>query len=190
MRPSSTLPTDGSLKLPDLCVQHGRFAHSTSTPAATWAPLQFIQLLLMSCVYGACRQVVAYKVASLALCFMDSTAAYPAGAHEPCVRLVQGSRRFSICTSASSYQLHRLDCRSSSSCSLALCAARADKSALQDFHYWLIIFNYEAPCGSADAPPLRHVLQVLLACATFGSWISLAGLLHLFQQKGCLTAGA
>jgi hypothetical protein len=31
---------------------------------------------------------------------------------------------------------------------------------LQDFHFWLVIFNYEAPCGSADAPPLRHVLQV------------------------------
>ncbi len=31
---------------------------------------------------------------------------------------------------------------------------------LQDFHFWLVIFNYEAACGSPDTPPLRHVLQV------------------------------
>ena len=42
---------------------------------------------------------------------------------------------------------------------------RADKSALQDFHFWLVIFNYEAPCGSIEAPRLRHVLQVLQAPA-------------------------
>lgn len=43
------------------------------------------------------------------------------------------------------------------------CCGCADKSALQDFHFWLVIFNYEAPCGSIEAPLLQHVVQVIPA---------------------------
>ena len=41
-------------------------------------------------------------------------------------------------------------------------AAHADKKSINSFHYWLLIFNYEAPCNfqRSQIPPIKQVLQV------------------------------
>lgn len=36
-----------------------------------------------------------------------------------------------------------------------------DKKEISDFEYWLLIFNYEAPCLNQTAPPFLDVLQVM-----------------------------
>lgn len=45
---------------------------------------------------------------------------------------------------------------------LTAVAARADKKSINSFHYWLLIFNYEAPCNfqHSQIPPIKQVLQV------------------------------
>jgi hypothetical protein len=39
-----------------------------------------------------------------------------------------------------------------------------DKTAISDFEFWLLIFNYQTACGSNDAPPLKYIVQVGAAC--------------------------
>ncbi|EIE26769.1 hypothetical protein COCSUDRAFT_59280 [Coccomyxa subellipsoidea C-169] len=34
-----------------------------------------------------------------------------------------------------------------------------DKGQLQGFEYWLVIFNYNAPCNYTQAPPIRDLIQ-------------------------------
>lgn len=34
-----------------------------------------------------------------------------------------------------------------------------DKTAISDFEFWLLIFNYETGCGSSDAPPFKYIVQ-------------------------------
>ncbi len=36
----------------------------------------------------------------------------------------------------------------------------ADKGQLQGFEFWLVIFNYDAPCGFMSVPPIRQLIQV------------------------------
>ena len=35
-----------------------------------------------------------------------------------------------------------------------------DKTAISDFEFWLLLFNYKTECGSSDAPPLTQIVQV------------------------------
>jgi hypothetical protein len=35
-----------------------------------------------------------------------------------------------------------------------------DKNEISDFQYWLLIFNYEAPCANPVPPPFSQLLQV------------------------------
>ncbi|BDA40579.1 probable protease 1 at N-terminal half [Coccomyxa sp. Obi] len=34
-----------------------------------------------------------------------------------------------------------------------------DKGQLQGFEFWLVIFNYDAPCGFTSVPPVRQLIQ-------------------------------
>lgn len=34
-----------------------------------------------------------------------------------------------------------------------------DKAEISDFEYWLLIFNYQTPCGNDTSPPFTQVLQ-------------------------------
>ncbi|KAK9836324.1 hypothetical protein WJX81_005312 [Elliptochloris bilobata] len=34
-----------------------------------------------------------------------------------------------------------------------------DKTQINNFRYWLMIFNYEAPCGATVSPPITNVIQ-------------------------------
>lgn len=36
----------------------------------------------------------------------------------------------------------------------------ADKGQLEGFEFWLLIFNYNAPCGFTSVPPIRELIQV------------------------------
>ena len=40
-----------------------------------------------------------------------------------------------------------------------------DKTAISDFEFWLLIFNYETGCGSDDAPPFEYIVQARGAVA-------------------------
>ena len=35
-----------------------------------------------------------------------------------------------------------------------------DKTAISDFEFWLLLFNYQAGCGASDALPLTQIVQV------------------------------
>lgn len=39
----------------------------------------------------------------------------------------------------------------------------ADKTNLDGFEFWLIIFNYQAPCGWSPIPPIHDVIQVCIS---------------------------
>jgi len=51
--------------------------------------------------------------------------------------------------------------RQGCACLDAACGC-ADKKSINSFHYWLIIFNYDAPCAfkPGQIPPIKQVLQV------------------------------
>eukprot|EP00884_Botryococcus_braunii_P020077 jgi/Botrbrau1/6753/Bobra.0324s0038.1 len=34
-----------------------------------------------------------------------------------------------------------------------------DKKAIDNFQYWMLIFNYQVPCGGKSAPPFRQLIQ-------------------------------
>ena len=56
-------------------------------------------------------------------------------------------------------------------------AVHADKKSINSFHYWLLIFNYEAPCNfqRSQIPPIKQVLQVRAAPVGRQTYLQLTG---------------